>query len=58
MNAYQLTAEDLRSFKSIYKRKFGIDLDDKEALSSRISLLNLMRLVLKPTITNDSVVVE
>ncbi len=58
MNAYQLTTEDLRSFKSLYKRKFDIDLDDKEALSSRISLLNLMRLVLKPTITSDSVVID
>ncbi len=58
MKAYQLTPEDLRSFKSIYKRKFDIDLDDKEALSSRISLLNLMRLVLKPTITSDIVVID
>jgi hypothetical protein len=37
----------LQKFKEIYKKKFGIELTDKEALGYAIVLLNFCRLIIR-----------
>ncbi len=43
-----ISDEDLKKFKSLYKKHFGKDISDAEALESAIKLINLVRIVYKP----------
>jgi hypothetical protein len=43
-----ISEEALKEFKAIYKKEFGVDLSDKDALESATKLLNLMKAVYKP----------
>ena len=43
-----ITKEQLAEFKKIYKKQFGKDISDREALESATSLINLMRIIYKP----------
>ena len=43
-----ISEEALKEFKVIYKKEFGIDLSDKDALESATKLLTLMKAVYKP----------
>ncbi len=44
----QLLDEDIKKFQSLYKSRFGIDINQKEALDKGTKLLRLMELVYKP----------
>ena len=48
-----ITTEQLKEFKEIYKKEFGKDISDKEALESATQLGNLMRIVYKPITKED-----
>lgn len=48
----QLTTNQLESFKSLYKKHFGIDLNTQEALDKWLKLVNLMKIILS-TNTNE-----
>lgn len=48
-----ITTEQLKEFKAIYKKEFGEDISDKEALESATQLVNLMRIVYKPITKED-----
>lgn len=43
-----ISQEALEEFKAIYKKQFGIDLSDQDALEKATKLLTLMKLVYKP----------
>lgn len=43
-----INKELLDKFKSLYKRKFNINLSDEEATKMTTDLLNLMRVLIKP----------
>jgi hypothetical protein len=43
-----ISEEALKEFKTIYKKEFGIDLSDKDALESVTKLLTLEKAVYKP----------
>lgn len=43
-----ISKEQLEEFKSIYRKEFGKDISDQDALESATKLLNLLRLVYKP----------
>ena len=42
----QLKQEQLDSFKLLYKEKFNIELNDREALEYWLKLLNFMKVIL------------
>lgn len=48
-----ITTEQLKEFKAIYKKEFGKDISDKDALDSATSLVDMMRLVYKPITKKD-----
>lgn len=43
-----LKDEDIASFKKMYKKAFGVDLDDNEAQDKAINLIRMFELVYKP----------
>jgi hypothetical protein len=43
-----ISNEQLRKFKTIYKKRFNIELSDQDALESATKLLALMKIVYKP----------
>jgi len=43
-----ISKESLEKFKGIYRKQFGKDISDEDALESATKLLNLMRIVYKP----------
>ncbi|MEX0616733.1 MAG: hypothetical protein WD231_02870 [Candidatus Woykebacteria bacterium] len=46
--------ELLDKFKSLYKRKFDIDLSDEEATKMATDLMNLVRVLIKPLPRHDN----
>ena len=47
-----ISEEALKEFKLIYKKKFDIELSDKDALEKAAKLLNLMKAIYKPIYKN------
>ncbi len=43
-----ITQEQLESFKKIYKKRFGKNISDKEALKQATALLNMMKVIYRP----------
>jgi len=43
-----ISEKALKEFKTIYKKKFGIELSDQDALESANKLLNLVEIIYKP----------
>ncbi len=43
-----ISKESLEEFKKIYRKQFGKDISDQDALESATKLLNLLRVVYKP----------
>lgn len=43
-----LSDQAISEFKSIYKTKYGIELDEKEARRKAIKVLNVMKIVYGP----------
>jgi hypothetical protein len=43
-----ISKEQLEEFKKIYKKEFGKDISDKEALESATKLMRLVEIVYKP----------
>lgn len=48
----QISDEQLKKFKEIYKKEFGKEISDKEAYESAYNLLNLMDILYKGHITD------
>ena len=48
-----ITDQELKEFKGLYKKEFGKDISDEEALESATSLINLMRVIYKPIKKSD-----
>ena len=44
----QLEEESIKAFKEIYRKEFGQEISDQEALELAQSLLNLFRAIYKP----------
>ena len=44
----QLSDKDIASFQALYKKRFGKDIDKKEALEQGTKLVRLMQLIYKP----------
>lgn len=49
----RLTEEDLKEFKRIYKKEFGEDISDKDALEKATRLIRLVKAVYKPIKKSD-----
>jgi hypothetical protein len=43
-----ISKEELEKFKAIYRKKFGKDISDEEALRQAVSLITLVKAVYKP----------
>ena len=43
-----LSKEAIDEFKAIYKKEFGKDLSDKEALEMATNLINLFKVIYRP----------
>ena len=43
-----ISKKELKEFKKIYKKSFGEDLSDQDALEKATKLLNLARIVYQP----------
>jgi len=43
-----LTSDEVKKFKEIYKKNFGEELSDQEALEKGMKLVNLMKAVYGP----------
>jgi hypothetical protein len=43
-----ISSEELEEFKAIYKKQFGIDLPDQDALEKATKLLTLVNAVYRP----------
>jgi hypothetical protein len=48
-----ITTEQLEKFKAIYRKEFGKDISNQDALDSATKLVNLMRIVYKPITQKD-----
>jgi hypothetical protein len=44
----QFTPEQVKSFKDLYRNKFGIDLSEEEALEQLTKLVNLVKITYRP----------
>ncbi len=44
----RISKEALEEYKAIYKKEFGKDISDKEALKQAIRLLTLMKIIYRP----------
>lgn len=53
-----ISKEKLDEFKFLYKKHFGKDISDAEALESATKLINLVRLVYKPMTKKEFEAVE
>lgn len=43
----QIPKEKVDEFKDLYRKRFGIDLSDQEALEKGTKLLNFMRIIIQ-----------
>ncbi len=43
-----ISKKALEEYKVIYKKEFGKDISDQEALEQAVNLLNLMNIIYKP----------
>ena len=43
-----LSQAQIKKFQALYKKQFGKDINEKEALEKGVALLNLMKLVFSP----------
>jgi hypothetical protein len=48
-----ISEKALKEYKTIYKKEYGIDLSDKEALEQATRLLNLMKIIYRPISKDD-----
>lgn len=44
----QLGDEQIKEFKAIYEKEFGVKLNDKDALEKATKVINFVRLIYKP----------
>lgn len=44
----KLSDEDIASFQALYKKRFGKDIDKREALEQGTKLIRLLQLIYKP----------
>lgn len=44
----EISSEQVESFRSLYAKKFNIELTPREALEKALSLLGLMKIVYRP----------
>lgn len=49
-----LSKKEIQKFKEIYKKKFGQDISDQRALELGINLINLYKIIYKPTSKTNS----
>ncbi len=49
----EISQVQLKAFRSLYQKHFGIELSKAETLEKALALLNLMRLVYRPITEND-----
>lgn len=43
-----ISEKALKEYKAIYKKEYGVDLPDEEALEQATKLLNLMKIIYRP----------
>lgn len=48
-----ITGKQLKEFKILYKKEFGGDISNQEALESATKLIDMMRLIYKPIRKSD-----
>ncbi|MFA5232523.1 MAG: hypothetical protein WC410_02560 [Candidatus Paceibacterota bacterium] len=48
-----ISEKALKEYKAIYKKEYGVDLSDEEALEQATKLLNLMKIIYKPISKED-----
>jgi len=48
LNHMQFSPQDIKSFKTMYKKAFNQNLDDKEAYDKATNLIRIFQLVYKP----------
>ena len=48
-----ISKEALEEFKRIWKKEFGTEISDSDALESATKLLNLMKIIYKPMTKKD-----
>lgn len=53
-----ISNERLEEFKRIYRKEFGRDISDQDALESATKLLNLLKIVYKPMTKEDFARIE
>lgn len=49
----KISEKALKEYKAIYKKEYGIDLPDEDALEQATKLLNLMNIVYRPILKED-----
>jgi hypothetical protein len=49
----KFTKEQLDEFKQIYKKEFGKEISDEEALEMATDLINLFKVIYRPIPTNN-----
>lgn len=57
-NKIMISNERLEEFKRIYRKEFGRDISDQDALESATKLLNLLKIVYKPMTKEDFARIE
>jgi len=48
-----ISKEHLEKYKALYRKKFGKDISDQEALDGATKLFNLVKAIYKPMIKSD-----
>jgi len=48
-----ISEKALKEYKAIYKKEYGVDLPDEEALEQATKLLNLMKIIYRPISKED-----
>lgn len=49
----KISEKSLKEYKAIYKKEYGIDLPNEEALEQATKLLNLMKIIYRPISKDD-----
>lgn len=49
----KLAKEDIKKFQSLYLKRFGVELTEKEAYEKGLNLVNLMKVIYKPIKKDD-----
>ena len=48
-----ISSEQLKEFKKIYKKEFGEDISDEDALESATKLIEMVKLIYRPIKKSD-----